>query len=80
VVKGVDHCGQGCHGAELWSFRTGNSIYSSPAVANGMVYLGGQDNYLYAFHLSKGRTAISRLAPTQLHPNYALRPQNGNRS
>jgi len=33
----------------LWSFTTGNSIVSSPAVAGGMVYIGSEDGKLYAF-------------------------------
>lgn len=31
---------------------TGGSIFSSPAVADGMVYVGALDHKLYAFHLS----------------------------
>ncbi len=38
-------------GAILWSYTTGNAIESSPAVVNGVVYIGSFDNKLYAFHL-----------------------------
>jgi outer membrane protein assembly factor BamB len=31
----------------MWSYRTGGSIYSSPAVANGRVYVGSFDKRLY---------------------------------
>ena len=31
-----------------WKFETGGSVYSSPAVVDGMVYFGSNDNYLYA--------------------------------
>jgi outer membrane protein assembly factor BamB len=61
-------------GAEEWSYTTGDSDFSSPAVANGVVYLGS--NHMYAFGLPGGVEAVSRPASRQLHPNYALRPQN----
>jgi eukaryotic-like serine/threonine-protein kinase len=38
-------------GNKLWSFATGAAIISSPAVANGVVYVGSYDGKLYAFHL-----------------------------
>jgi hypothetical protein len=35
-----------------WTAATGNAIYTSPAVVNGVVYVGSGDGKLYAFHLS----------------------------
>ena len=35
-------------------------LFASPAVANGVVYIGSFDAYLYAFHLPGGLTAIAR--------------------
>jgi outer membrane protein assembly factor BamB len=35
----------------LWSGTTGGYVYSSPAVANGVVYIGSADDKLYAFGL-----------------------------
>ena len=35
-----------------WSYATDNAIYSSPAVANGMIYIGSEDHKLYAFNAS----------------------------
>jgi outer membrane protein assembly factor BamB len=36
----------------LWvSPPTGDAVYSSPAVADGVVYAGSLDHKLYAFHL-----------------------------
>jgi outer membrane protein assembly factor BamB len=34
---------------EVWTFQTGDAIYSSPTVANGMVYIGSRKGNLYAF-------------------------------
>jgi outer membrane protein assembly factor BamB len=52
-------------------------VESSPAVANGVVYVGSADGNVYAFDLAGGTAAIKRPAPAQLHPNYTLRPQRG---
>ena len=38
-------------GALKWSYTTAEHIVSSPAVANGVVYIGSWDDKLYAFHL-----------------------------
>ncbi len=35
----------------MWSHTTGGYVYSSPAVANGMVYVGSGDGNVYAFGL-----------------------------
>src|SRR5499427_5493874 len=34
---------------QAWSATTGGSVSSSPAVANGVVYVGSNDHNLYAF-------------------------------
>ena len=39
---------------EAWKYATGNGINSSPAVANGMVYVGSLDHSLYALAASTG--------------------------
>jgi len=38
-----------------WSYATGDFVRSSPAVANGVVYVGSDDGNVYAFGLKKGR-------------------------
>jgi outer membrane protein assembly factor BamB len=38
-------------GAKLWSYTTGNYVQSSPAVINGMVYVGSFDGNVYPFGL-----------------------------
>jgi outer membrane protein assembly factor BamB len=35
----------------LWTGSTGGGVDSSPAIANGMVYVGSEDGKLYAFGL-----------------------------
>ncbi len=38
----------------LWRFNTGDKIRSSPAIANGVVYQGTNDGYIYALNSSTG--------------------------
>ena len=37
-----------------WSYQTGAAVYSSPTVANGVVYVGSYDKHLYALNASTG--------------------------
>ncbi len=41
-------------GAERWSRSTGSLVVSSPAVADGVVYMGSWDHNLYAFDAGTG--------------------------
>ena len=41
-------------GAKLWSYQSGNSVYSYPAVANGTVYFGSNDDNVYALNATTG--------------------------
>jgi eukaryotic-like serine/threonine-protein kinase len=45
-------------GAFLWKYTTGGFIGSSPAVANGTVYVGSYDTYMYAFDKSSGTSSV----------------------
>ena len=36
-------------GEEVWSYENGQPVTSSPAVAGGMVVVGSDDGYVYAF-------------------------------
>src|SRR5205085_1260828 len=38
----------------MWSHKTGYTVYTSPAAANGIVYAGSGDGSLYAFDASTG--------------------------
>ena len=41
-------------GVKLWSYATGEPLGSSPAVANGVVYIGSEDKKVYALNASTG--------------------------
>jgi eukaryotic-like serine/threonine-protein kinase len=44
-------------GLEKWKFETQSSVYSSPAIAEGMVYFGSGDRNLYALDMVTGQEA-----------------------
>ena len=37
-----------------WKFKTGGAVYSSPAIVNGVLYIGSNDHFLYAINLGDG--------------------------
>ena len=39
----------------VWKFKTGAAVRSSPAVSNGVVYVGSDDGYLYAVDVQSGQ-------------------------
>ncbi len=41
-------------GEEVWRFETGDSVYCTPTVASGIVYVGSNDEHLYAIHAQTG--------------------------
>jgi outer membrane protein assembly factor BamB len=51
----------------LWSFSTGDYIYSSPVVANGVVYVGSGDGFLYAFDAAKCSAPCQPLWSSQIN-------------
>ena len=42
-------------GTEKWRFKTGDEVRSSPAVSNNIVYVGSNDNNLYAIDAVSGK-------------------------
>jgi outer membrane protein assembly factor BamB len=38
----------------VWTYATGNSVYSSPAVVGGVVYVGSYDRKIYALNAADG--------------------------
>jgi PGF-CTERM protein len=43
----------------VWNYTTGSEVYSSPAVANGTVYVGSSDSNVYALNASTGKLTWS---------------------
>jgi PGF-CTERM protein len=41
-------------GTKLWNFTTGSGVPSSPAVANGVIYVGSYDKNVYALNATTG--------------------------
>ncbi len=42
------YCLEAGTGALLWKFQTNGPIVSSPAIADGVVYIGSMDHQVYA--------------------------------
>ena len=42
-------------GELIWSYTTGNNVWSSPAISNGKVYIGSQDNKIYCLDADTGQ-------------------------
>lgn len=42
-----------------WSYTTGGNVGTSPAVANGVVYVGSADGNVYALNASTGAETIA---------------------
>lgn len=57
---GENHCGvysSGEHketGSLQWKFKTGGKIFSSPAIFNGLAFIGSEDKNLYAVDINTG--------------------------
>ena len=41
-------------GTKLWNYTTGGGVYSSPAVVDGVVYIGSDDDNVYALNATNG--------------------------
>ena len=39
---------------KVWNYTTGGRVYSSPAVVNGVVYVGSENNNVYALNATTG--------------------------
>jgi eukaryotic-like serine/threonine-protein kinase len=50
-----DSAGPKVLGGLQWRFRTGGPIVSSPAIANGVVFIGSSDGALYAIDQNTGK-------------------------
>ena len=38
----------------MWSYEVGRSLFSSPAVVDGLVVIGSEDGKVYAFGAEEG--------------------------
>jgi outer membrane protein assembly factor BamB len=67
-------------GARLWHYQLPHGTYgisSSPAVANGVVYIASTNGYTYAFSLKKNQEEAAadskRPGLEMLHPDFNLK-------
>jgi hypothetical protein len=51
-------------GSIIWSYRTGGFLFSSPAIVNGVFYIGSYDGCVYALGVSHAPTTTPSTAPT----------------
>ena len=56
----------------LWQFSTGDKIRSSPAVANGVVYEGSNNGYLYALNATSGQLIWQYNSGSQIESSAAI--------
>jgi outer membrane protein assembly factor BamB len=49
----------------LWTAATGQPVYESPAVVNGVVYVGSSDDKLYAFDAAGGNGSCTGTEPNR---------------
>jgi hypothetical protein len=60
------------NGAYIWSYTTGNEVYSSPAVVGGVVYVGSWDGKVYAFGPAQGILSVEDIEPVQTLVNSSV--------
>ena len=58
--------------ARIWSFGTGSYVTSSPAVVNGVVYIGSEDNNVYALDAGSGSKIWSYSASSAVDSSPAV--------
>ena len=50
----------------VWRFKVGDQIKSSPAIVNGVVYVGSSDKHIYAVDLQSGKQVWSKLLDDEI--------------
>src|SRR5207247_9272166 len=60
----------------MWTYPTGAAIESSPAIANGMVYVASDDTSVYALNQTTGALVWSAATPAPIVGSPT--PANGN--
>ncbi len=54
IILGTVYALNATNGDKLWNYTTDSSVDSSPAVVNGVVYVGSEDGYVYALKATNG--------------------------
>jgi outer membrane protein assembly factor BamB len=49
---GITHALDAATGQEKWKYKTGKVVRCTPSIADGVVYFGSNDGYIYALSLS----------------------------
>jgi len=57
---------------EAWSANTHGAVWSSPAVANGLAYVGSLDGSVYAFDVATGSTIWTRTTGSAVYSSPAV--------
>jgi len=60
------------NGQLTWSFTTGSVVLSSPAVANGVVYVGSEDNNVYALNATTGANVWTFTTGSEVYSSPAV--------
>lgn len=58
---------------QIWSVKTGDSIEGAPAIVDGVVYVGSQDQHLYALDLADGKERWKFKFPAPIKTSPAVR-------
>jgi outer membrane protein assembly factor BamB len=58
--------------AKKWTFTAGNQVFSSPAIANGVVYVGSDDDKVYALNAATGAKVWSFTTGSQVYSSPAV--------
>jgi outer membrane protein assembly factor BamB len=56
-AAGIVHAVSLATGASLWTFDTGGTVYASPAISNGKVYISSASGFLFEFGFGGGVSA-----------------------
>jgi outer membrane protein assembly factor BamB len=59
-------------GTDAWKYKTGNSVFASPMIYNGQVFIGSYDSNYYCFNLETGAVKWKTNLKTKIHSGTAL--------
>jgi len=61
-------------GTKIWNYTTGSSIYSSPAIAGGIVFIGSEDKKIYALNATTGSSIWNYTTGSSIDSSPAIGP------